>query len=157
MTSSSQSPIDRVFWTLANSSGKMERSTLRRRRGSSHPDTGWRSLAGSAPSGRHRGRAELPEGGCFSGAWHLKSKWAEGVGARSLRRADVLLASRKSLYKPNSSFRSSQDMPPFRVSSASLSSSLVSAASNSICSIGASWRVASSEGLTMIFSQHFQA
>ena len=30
MTSSSQSPRDRVLWILANSGGKMERSRLRR-------------------------------------------------------------------------------------------------------------------------------
>jgi predicted transcriptional regulator len=30
MTASSQSPRDRILWILANSSGKMERSRLRR-------------------------------------------------------------------------------------------------------------------------------
>ena len=31
MTSSSQSPRDRILWMLANSGGKLERSQLRRR------------------------------------------------------------------------------------------------------------------------------
>ena len=31
MTSSSQSPRDRILWVLTNSNGKMERSQLRRR------------------------------------------------------------------------------------------------------------------------------
>ena len=67
------------------------------------------------------------------------------------------MASRKSLHNLNSALRSSQDMPHLRVLSASLSSSFVSAASNSISSIGASGRAALSEELTMIFSLHFQA
>jgi len=44
------------------------------------PHAGWRRLAGSAPPGRPRGRAGLPEGGGFCGAWRWK---AGGGGARA--------------------------------------------------------------------------
>gem|GEM_PF-5385003 len=66
-------------------------------------------------------------------------------------------ARRKSLHKPNSALRSSQDMPHLRVLSASLSSSFVYAASNSISSIEAFGGAAYSEMLTMISNPHFQA
>ena len=69
----------------------------------------------------------------------------------------MFLASRKSLHKPNSALRSSQDIPHLRVISASLSSSTVSAASNSISSIRAFQRAALSERLTVISSPRFQA
>jgi len=38
MTSPSQSPRDRILWILTNSSGKLERSNLRRRMGMRYED-----------------------------------------------------------------------------------------------------------------------
>ena len=48
-------------------------------------------MPGPAQRQRARGRAGLPEGGGFCGAWQLEGKWAKGAGARRpQRRADVL-------------------------------------------------------------------
>ena len=99
----------------------------------------------------------LPEGGsfCRRSSWKASGQREPEPGGRRGER--MFLASRKSLHKPNSALRSSQDMPHLRVLSASLSISSVSAVSNSISSIEVSRRSALSEELTMISSPHFQA
>ena len=88
------------------------------RRGSPHPDIGWRSLAGSAPPGRPRGGPGSRKAAAFARRGSLKASGQRGPEPGSSRGERMFLASRRSLHKPNSALRSSQDMPHLRVSSA---------------------------------------